>query len=615
MSLSRSCRIKVTLSNNKSWSQQVWLHNESSKPRFQNLPVRDLTSGKMTRSRKKRAQKGNVTSDVVAQSPVLIPLSSPSFHITQPQAVLSSVLDKVDMPPSSNTRYFNNPPQISTSYIRPSRAQLVAETPYQSIEPSNDYATSARSPPAYSSASQISTQFDHSSNGYRPGAADNRAQDGRPAPAPSAQTRSRGPHPPYGYAPHDYPQHDPALRTSTRYSLPQDYDVLPNSTTSKSALTTTYGTHSAYNYPPYGYQQSKNTMYSSTRYSPTQDYDNVARTSASRHYATRASATYDNASQSRPLSKPISESRSSAEMPQQQQPRYNLRSKAALARPETPQEQRYPARTRSQTPDVTKPTMTSQYLQLASRACSRSKEPQPLLIISDLNGTLLYRKGKGRTTYKPRPGLDEFLRYIFMTRSPKSAHPSRDSGTIHPMIWTSAQPETCKALVNSLLSPKHKKDCVAIWARDTLRLTTSQYHNKIQVYKRLEWVWADENIQQSHPHRHKGGKWDQTNTLLIDDSIIKALAQPYNLINLPEFDEAAVIAEKRVPAEEAVLAQVVAYIDEARWWSNVSTYAKGRPFRIGDWCVDAPGSKEQEGVRLDFVDLTLGEQTSEDKSS
>ena len=192
-----------------------------------------------------------------------------------------------------------------------------------------------------------------------------------------------------------------------------------------------------------------------------------------------------------------------------------------------------------------------------------------------------------------------------MTPSSKSTHPSRDAGTIHLMIWTSAQPETCQAILKSLLSPKHKKDCVAIWARDTLRLTPAQYRNKTQVYKRLEWVWSDESIQKTHPHRHRGAKWDQTNTLLIDDSIIKALAQPYNLINLPEFNLAAVVSEARLSDEEAVLAQVVAYIDEARWWSNVSTYVKGRPFKIGQWIVNRPGSKPQEGVRLNFVDLTL----------
>jgi len=251
--------------------------------------------------------------------------------------------------------------------------------------------------------------------------------------------------------------------------------------------------------------------------------------------------------------------------------------------------------------------MTPEYLQLANKACSRLKEPQPLLVISDLNGTLLYRKGKGTTSYKERPGLDNFLRYIFLTRSPKSTQPGRDAGTIHPMIWTSAQPETCKALVKSLLSPKHKEDCVAIWARDTLRLTPSQYRNKTQVYKRLEWVWSDESIQKTHPRRHRGERWDQTNTLLIDDSIIKALAQPYNLINLPEFDSPAVVAEASLSDEEAVLAQVVAYIDEARWWSNVSTYVKGRPFKIGQWIIDAPGSKAQEGVNLNFVNLTLGD--------
>ncbi len=66
---------------------------------------------------------------------------------------------------------------------------------------------------------------------------------------------------------------------------------------------------------------------------------------------------------------------------------------------------------------------------------------------------------------------------------------------------------------------------VAIWARDTLLLTKEQFDGHTQEYNRLTSVWANGSIQAAHADFETGGRWSQANTLLIDDSVVKAVAQ------------------------------------------------------------------------------------------
>jgi len=554
----------------------------------------------MTKS-KKRAKKATVAPAIAPRPPATLLFSA--FSNNKPTTTSLSA-EVVERPASSDSFYPNYPLYASSQYASS------ADAPFLSVEDPRRFASNTSSQAIYPPPPQSHVQYDYQASDYQ---VDGYARAPYTIVPPVVPDNSLRPHAPYSYAPSVY---YPVSDTAARYSRRQDYDVTPQNdpvvrhapqsyVSQMSQMSQWYAPqdlapqpYPAQNYPPSAYVSHN---YSSRTQSQLQPQP-LSRTL--HIHAPQTNTSYNAAQQASTQA-----GRPDTQTPQQlQQSRYNLRSRTSPPAPRSQQQghSASPTRAKSQTPStIPMPSMTPEYLQLASKACSRLKEPQPLLVISDLNGTLLHRKRAGTTTYKERPGLDEFLRYVFMTRSPKSTHPSRDAGTIHPMIWTSAQPETCQAILKSLLSPKHKKDCVAIWARDTLRLTPSQYRNKTQVYKRLEWIWSDESIQKTHPHRHKGARWDQTNTLLIDDSIIKALAQPYNLINLPEFDEAAVIAEARLTDEEAVLAQVVAYIDEARWWSNVSTYVKRRSFKIGQWIVDRPGNKPQEGVRLNFVDLTL----------
>ncbi|EZF28995.1 FCP1 homology domain-containing protein [Trichophyton mentagrophytes] len=200
---------------------------------------------------------------------------------------------------------------------------------------------------------------------------------------------------------------------------------------------------------------------------------------------------------------------------------------------------------RSPTSDIqpVAPTPTEGYMAQAELQPESSQTQQPLLVVLDMNGTLIYRR---RRTFPPqftkRPGIDTFLRYLF--------------DNFKVMIWTSSQPHTVNEVLDKLLCPAMKKQLAGVWSRKDLDLTSKQYKEKVQVYKRLDKVWGDAHIQSQYPKqatqnikpRKKSNKvklprilggdtqiWDQTNTVLIDDSKLKAAAQPHNIIEIPEF--------------------------------------------------------------------------------
>lgn len=201
------------------------------------------------------------------------------------------------------------------------------------------------------------------------------------------------------------------------------------------------------------------------------------------------------------------------------------------------------------------------YLAQTKLAPVQLDTPQPLLIILDLNGTLIQRT-RMTTRFLRRPGLGPFLQNLLT------------SSTV--LIWTSARPHNMDTILNELLTPAQRSTLVATWARDTLGLRPEQYNSKVQVFKDLHRVWSDEAVQARHPHFGSGARWSQTNTLLIDDSALKAAAQPHNLIHVPELTPARRIIE----ADNPLLAQINAYIQWAARWSDVSALVRAKPFRV-----------------------------------
>lgn len=71
--------------------------------------------------------------------------------------------------------------------------------------------------------------------------------------------------------------------------------------------------------------------------------------------------------------------------------------------------------------------------------------------------------------------------------------------------------------------------------------------------------------------------------------MLKASAQPYNHVEVPEFIK-PFGGEKKKGEEigEEILAQVIGYLEEARKWSDVSAFVRERKFRVNtgwqwDW--------------------------------
>ena len=220
-----------------------------------------------------------------------------------------------------------------------------------------------------------------------------------------------------------------------------------------------------------------------------------------------------------------------------------------------------------------RPKPTAAYLKQAALAPTNIPRPRPLLVILDLNGTLLRRSTfGGNNTFTSRPHVQEFLQYLL-------AH--------HKVLfWSSARPENVKVMVDRLLTTAQRAKLVGVWGRDRFQLSKAQYDTKVQVYKQLSWVWADKDVQATFLPQSEAAiaqQWSQADTVLIDDTVEKALSEPYNLIKITEFEG------KKEEMSQDVLGQVVNYLEVLREVRDVSAGMRECPFeyleRLGgaDW--------------------------------
>lgn len=203
-----------------------------------------------------------------------------------------------------------------------------------------------------------------------------------------------------------------------------------------------------------------------------------------------------------------------------------------------------------------RPSPTPEYLEQANQFSLTLDAPRELLIVLDLNGTLLHRPSKGGANFVARPKVKEFIRYLL---------------TYHKvMVWSSAQPENVNRMCEQLVDEEQHQQLVAVWARDTLRIPASAYYSKVQVYKRLSWAWQDQSIQAASAQ--PDSVWDQSNTVLIDDSAEKAASEPHNLICLEEFQD------RPAQRKSDVLGQVVNYLEALKHQNDVSAFMQMVPF-------------------------------------
>ncbi|RFU79909.1 phospho phosphatase [Trichoderma arundinaceum] len=206
------------------------------------------------------------------------------------------------------------------------------------------------------------------------------------------------------------------------------------------------------------------------------------------------------------------------------------------------------------------PDPTPSYISQSFALSSSLRQPRRIFVIMDLNGTLLYRPNKRNPfNFIQRPHARQFLDYCI--------------DTFHVAIWSSARPENVDKMVSQLLSPQQRAKCVVIWARDKFGLSPGDYSSRVQCYKRLGAIWNDPQVRASHPAAAHGQRWDQTNTVLVDDSAEKGRSEPYNILQLPEFE-----GLRDEPPD--VLPQVHDYLNALCYQTNISGYIRDHPFKI-----------------------------------
>ena len=112
------------------------------------------------------------------------------------------------------------------------------------------------------------------------------------------------------------------------------------------------------------------------------------------------------------------------------------------------------------------PNPTPHYITQAVLDPIPLSEPRRILIIMDLNGTLLHRPNKRRPFhFVERPHAKQFLSYCL--------------DTFYVAIWSSARPENVDKMVDKLLTKEQREKCLLIWARDQFGLSSEDYNTRV----------------------------------------------------------------------------------------------------------------------------------------
>ncbi|KAI0166698.1 HAD-like domain-containing protein [Hypoxylon sp. FL1284] len=225
------------------------------------------------------------------------------------------------------------------------------------------------------------------------------------------------------------------------------------------------------------------------------------------------------------------------------------------------------------------PDPSPEYLRAASVPTFLLPYARKILVVLDLNGTVLFRPDRRRspTEFVERAGARAFIGYCVET--------------FLVAVWSSATPRNVDRMCAQLLTPDQRRRVVAVWGRDRFGLTPDDAARRVVCYKRLSSLWADPQVRASHPdHAASGAVWDQSNTVLVDDTVEKARAEPFNLIQVPEF-----AVEPGDPPEPGhVLAQVHDYLNACAHQTDVSSYIRTHPFRADPNFVIRPHAPDPD---------------------
>ncbi|KAF9903303.1 hypothetical protein EC991_003995 [Linnemannia zychae] len=215
--------------------------------------------------------------------------------------------------------------------------------------------------------------------------------------------------------------------------------------------------------------------------------------------------------------------------------------------------------------------LAPEYMSIASQQPVKLTTPKKPLVILDLNGTLFYSNDdlhKSRT-YIKRPYFVELLHFLY--------------SNCRVMIWSSATRQRVQNMISGGgFVGLDKMD--RVWNREHLQLRMKDFRRKVLTLKDLEFVWREIERERNRAKPEQllpGGRYefqyDQTNTILIDDSPHKSQLQPHNCMIVPDFDK-----DRVQSGEDNELLKVVHYIKELLYQDNVSAYMRTRPFNTNN---------------------------------
>lgn len=268
----------------------------------------------------------------------------------------------------------------------------------------------------------------------------------------------------------------------------------------------------------------------------------------------------------------------------------------------------------------------------------------------------------------PRPYLSCFLQYCLGTDTtvasrrsvPEAQRPHgthfwdkddtgafqepETQGQAEVVVWSSAQPVNVNSMVVASFDAPLRARISRVWARDTL-VAPRFYRSKADSVKDLEIIWAELNLwhngmrsstrlladardcqdrerpddgPQSEPisaalesalQAAELGPWGAHNTVLVDDSPLKARLQPYNQLTVPEFGgKAAQIMKRYIQQQSAVASDAnnSESEDQARITASPELLTKASTID-GSVSTDIRGKKPVAESKLDDVLLqTIG---------
>ncbi|WWC87509.1 uncharacterized protein L201_002399 [Kwoniella dendrophila CBS 6074] len=191
-----------------------------------------------------------------------------------------------------------------------------------------------------------------------------------------------------------------------------------------------------------------------------------------------------------------------------------------------------------------------EYLDLSSQSSDNLESDKliPKLLVLDLNGALVFRNrsSDGRKSY-PRPYLGSFLEYLFLPT------PKEEKRGWEVFVWSSAQPHNVRGMVEHAFGPRFIEGIwepdtqrgriakengegrlLGVWARDKMGLKESDYSRKVQTTKDLRKVL--DHLRHPPTEVNKPPyEFDERTIVLLDDSPLKAIYQPFNQVVIPEY--------------------------------------------------------------------------------